>query len=65
MKSDNIFIQKINSKDMICAIGDLDTAKITSSKSKARTVIGTPAFIAPEVLTSANETAYSSKADSK
>lgn len=63
MKSDNIFIQD-QLRDFVCAIGDLDTAKTISSKSKARTVIGTPAFIAPEVLTSENETAYSSKADS-
>lgn len=64
LKSENIFIQ-VEGLDLNCAIGDLDTAKVLSRTSKAKTIIGTPSFIAPEVLTSGNQTAYSSKADSK
>ena len=63
LKSENIFIQETEG-GIVCAIGDLDTAKIISSSSKAKTVIGTPAFIAPEVLESMNENVYTSKVDS-
>ena len=34
-----------------CAVGDFDTAKKLSKDTVARTCIGTPSFIAPEVLT--------------
>ena len=64
LKSDNIFYLQLESSRLF-AIGDLDTAKAVSSSDKARTVIGTPSFIAPEVLESNNETPYTPKVDSK
>ena len=46
-------------------IGDFDSAKVVSRKDKATDVIGTPSFMAPEILNSQNEIAYSFAADSK
>lgn len=62
LKPDNVFIQQLED-GFRCAIGDLDTAKMVSTMEKAKTVIGTPTFIAPEVLESMNETAYTPKVD--
>ena len=39
LKSDNIFITHDGESD-VYAIGDLDTSKVTSYATKARTVIG-------------------------
>jgi len=52
LKSDNIFVV-FNEKGEIlqCAIGDFDTAKQINSKADAaKTVLGTPAWMAPEVM---------------
>jgi len=62
LKPDNVFIQQLED-GFRCAIGDLDTAKMVTTMEKAKTVIGTPTFIAPEVLESMNETAYTPKVD--
>ena len=62
MKADNVFIQHLEG-GFRCAIGDLDTAKMVTTMEKAKTVIGTPLFIAPEVLESRNENVYTPKAD--
>ena len=65
LKSDNIFFLELESKPQAFSIGDLDTAKVITSDDKAKTTIGTPSFIAPEVLESNNEKSYSSLLDSK
>lgn len=44
-------------------IGDLDSAKMLTRRAAASTVIGTPAFMAPEVLTSEGEIIYDFSAD--
>jgi serine/threonine protein kinase len=65
LKSDNIFYLQLETKERVFAIGDLDTAKAVTSRNRAKTVIGTTSFTAPEVLESQNETSYSTKADSE
>lgn len=62
LKSDNIFVLKNESGSIqTLVIGDLDTAKKIGGSQQAITLIGTPAFIAPEVLEC--ESAYSFSAD--
>ena len=63
LKAENIFVLQILNEKPLFVIGDLDTAKRTLSE-KAYSTIGTPCFIAPEVLTS-NEAGYTNKVDSK
>lgn len=65
LKSDNIFIL-MNEKGEIlkCAIGDFDTAKQVNSKSEqAKTVLGTPAWMAPEVMDAKELGSYSFSCD--
>ncbi|MDP2434477.1 MAG: serine/threonine-protein kinase [archaeon] len=51
LKSDNVFVLKNETGGIqTLVIGDFDTAKKISGNQLAMTVIGTPAFIAPEVL---------------
>ena len=64
MKSENIFVSEVANEKPVFLIGDFDTSKRTSSE-KAKTTIGTPCFIAPEVFCSDNTTSYTSKADGK
>jgi mitogen-activated protein kinase kinase kinase 1 len=46
------------------AIGDFDQAKVLSDRNQpAVTCVGTPAFVAPEVLNSLNEREYGKPAD--
>lgn len=64
LKSDNIFV-KLNEQKEISelAIGDFDTAKKVSTGRHAKTLVGTPPYMAPEVLLSNNTDAYTFKAD--
>lgn len=64
LKSDNIFV-KLNEQKEIAelAIGDFDTAKKVSMKTHAKTLVGTPPYMAPEVLLSNNTDPYTFKAD--
>jgi len=64
LKPGNIFVQ-LGQRDEIlkCVIGDFDTAKKVSVKNKAVTIIGTPAFMAPEVLTAGEHGSYDFSAD--
>ena len=65
LKSDNIFILTDEKKNVIkCAIGDFDTAKQINSKAdQAKTVLGTPAWMAPEVMNAKQLGAYSFPCD--
>jgi len=64
LKSDNIFISLNERKEIAnLAIGDFDTAKNVAVEKQAKTIIGTPGWIAPEVLMSKDEGGYSEKAD--
>ena len=45
------------------AIGDFDTAKRVTTVNQAKTILGTPGYIAPEVLKSNEAGGYSFKAD--
>lgn len=47
------------------AIGDFDTAKKVSTGRHAKTLVGTPPYMAPEVLLSNNTDAYTFKADGR
>jgi len=64
LKSDNIFVSLNANDDIDClSIGDFDTSKLVTLQSQAKTTIGTPGYIAPEVLHSRNQTGYSFSAD--
>jgi len=65
LKTDNIFVS-LNERKLISflSIGDFDTAKIISRRAGAKTVIGTPSYMAPEVFQSnAKNSGYTLKAD--
>jgi PAS domain S-box-containing protein len=58
LKADNIFVMLDEAKEIqLLAIGDFDTS---TTKRTSKTLIGTPAWMAPEVL---REETYSYKAD--
>eukprot|EP00009_Paramoeba_aestuarina_P001305 CAMPEP_0201509988 /NCGR_PEP_ID=MMETSP0161_2-20130828/2870_1 /ASSEMBLY_ACC=CAM_ASM_000251 /TAXON_ID=180227 /ORGANISM="Neoparamoeba aestuarina, Strain SoJaBio B1-5/56/2" /LENGTH=344 /DNA_ID=CAMNT_0047905099 /DNA_START=565 /DNA_END=1599 /DNA_ORIENTATION=+ len=62
LKSDNIFVTLNERKEISnLAIGDFDTAKSLETEGPAKTLVGTPAYMAPEVL--AQDGAYSLQAD--
>ena len=65
IKSDNIFVLLNERKEInIVSIGDFDTAKQIKSRSqKAVTVIGTPSWMAPEVINSSIVGEYSFPCD--
>ena len=51
LKSDNIFVEFGRSGEVVrLVIGDFDTAKRISLHGQPKTVIGTPGFMAPEIL---------------
>eukprot|EP01117_Protostelium_nocturnum_P016511 TRINITY_DN6545_c0_g1_i3.p1 TRINITY_DN6545_c0_g1~~TRINITY_DN6545_c0_g1_i3.p1 ORF type:complete len:491 (+),score=157.13 TRINITY_DN6545_c0_g1_i3:709-2181(+) len=61
LKSDNIFVSLNENKSISdLAIGDFDTAKKLSESIQAKTAIGTPGYIAPEVW---NAEEYTYKCD--
>ena len=64
LKAENIFILQLASEKPVYVIGDLDSAKMTLSE-KAQTTIGTPCFMAPEVLGSGHKESYTAKADGR
>lgn len=65
MKSGNIFTSLDSSKNIArLAIGDFDTCRSMKGVLSARTIIGTPSFIAPEVLNAKKGGGYTYKADS-
>eukprot|EP01102_Stenamoeba_stenopodia_P010732 TRINITY_DN3261_c0_g7_i1.p1 TRINITY_DN3261_c0_g7~~TRINITY_DN3261_c0_g7_i1.p1 ORF type:complete len:451 (-),score=125.75 TRINITY_DN3261_c0_g7_i1:102-1454(-) len=64
LKSDNIFVMLNERKEIMrLAIGDFDTAKKINSKNIAKTVLGTPQWMAPEVLNANEEGQYNFSAD--
>ena len=65
LKAENIFVTINEHKEIArCAVGDFDTAKKLNKDTVARTCIGTPSFIAPEVLTARERAGdYNFKAD--
>jgi len=64
LKSDNIFVMlnQSGSVDSL-VIGDFDTAKKISEGIVAKTTIGTPGYMAPEILRSRNTNEYGFAAD--
>ena len=63
LKGDNIFILYGERKEIqLCAIGDFDTAK---QESNTKTVLGTPAWMAPEVMAAADSNGYGFPCDGK
>jgi len=61
LKSDNIFVLYGERKEIqLCAIGDFDTAKQVSN---TKTVLGTPSWMAPEVMAASSEEGYSFPCD--
>eukprot|EP00027_Filamoeba_sp_ATCC50430_P018876 CAMPEP_0168578504 /NCGR_PEP_ID=MMETSP0413-20121227/21368_1 /TAXON_ID=136452 /ORGANISM="Filamoeba nolandi, Strain NC-AS-23-1" /LENGTH=350 /DNA_ID=CAMNT_0008612355 /DNA_START=1 /DNA_END=1050 /DNA_ORIENTATION=+ len=64
LKSDNVFVTLNMTGDVEClSIGDFDTAKLVSNLNVAKTIIGTPGYIAPEILKGKNKTEYSFAVD--
>ena len=67
LKSDNIFVLLDEQSEIHkCAIGDFDTAKQINSKAEqAKTVLGTPAWMAPEVMDARELGSYGYACDGK
>jgi len=64
LKTDNIFVTLNERKEINqLAIGDFDTAKKVGKSGYAKTILGTPGYIAPEVLRANETSGYSFKAD--
>jgi serine/threonine-protein kinase Nek2 len=63
LKKKDTFIRTSGGAITEIAVGDFDTAKQLSSKIKARTVLGTPAYMAPEVLDARKLGVYTFAAD--
>ena len=64
LKSDNIFVLYGERKEVKnCAIGDFDTAKRVGFKESAKTVLGTPSWMAPEVMNAHQLGSYSFPCD--
>jgi serine/threonine protein kinase len=65
LKSDNIFISLLDSNKINeIAVGDFDVSvKSVNISDKPKSCIGTPSFIAPEVLTSKDYISYDEKID--
>ena len=64
LKSDNIFVTLGPDKGIHrLAVGDFDTARTMKGVLAAHTIVGTPSFIAPEVLNSKKGGGYNYKAD--
>jgi serine/threonine protein kinase len=64
MKPDNILCLLGPEGDPILfAVTDFDAAKLLTKSSQAKTTVGTPAYMAPEVMTSSNSLPYTYKAD--
>eukprot|EP01122_Echinamoeba_exundans_P001021 TRINITY_DN1096_c0_g1_i3.p2 TRINITY_DN1096_c0_g1~~TRINITY_DN1096_c0_g1_i3.p2 ORF type:complete len:464 (-),score=52.45 TRINITY_DN1096_c0_g1_i3:2149-3540(-) len=64
MKPDNV-LATLDAHDEVqtLAISDFDTAKTVTKSQQAKTVIGTPSYMAPEVISSQNRDLYGYKAD--
>lgn len=45
-----MFVTLLELINEFCLAGDLDTAKVLSLNAKATTVVGTPGYMAPEIL---------------
>ncbi len=64
LKSDNIFVLLDERKNVqLCAIADFDSAKQMVSNTQAKTIVGTPGWMAPEVLNARSVGSYSEMAD--
>jgi serine/threonine protein kinase len=63
VKPDNVLCTlDVHDEVQTLAIADFDTAKVVSRSSQAKTTIGTPSYMAPEVFSS-NQQPYDYKAD--
>jgi serine/threonine protein kinase len=64
VKPDNILclLNSVGDIDLL-AITDFDSAKLLTRSTSAKTTVGTPAYMAPEVMSSSNKDPYSFKAD--
>merc|ERR1712130_189109 len=63
IKSHNVFLQVQRGEIVSAALGDLDSGKLVTKRSRACTIIGTPSFMAPEILSCENRTEYTEKVD--
>eukprot|EP01096_Ripella_sp_DP13-Kostka_P006777 TRINITY_DN2448_c0_g2_i1.p1 TRINITY_DN2448_c0_g2~~TRINITY_DN2448_c0_g2_i1.p1 ORF type:complete len:679 (+),score=288.18 TRINITY_DN2448_c0_g2_i1:138-2174(+) len=64
LKSDNIFVLLDERKNVqLCAIADFDSAKQMNRAVQAKTIIGTPGWMAPEVLNARSTGSYSEMVD--
>eukprot|EP01114_Cavostelium_apophysatum_P015408 TRINITY_DN4185_c0_g1_i1.p1 TRINITY_DN4185_c0_g1~~TRINITY_DN4185_c0_g1_i1.p1 ORF type:complete len:665 (-),score=153.12 TRINITY_DN4185_c0_g1_i1:35-2029(-) len=64
LKSGNIFaILGLGGTPHTLVIGDFDTAKIVTNIDLPKTTLGTPGYIAPEIMQSKNKQVYTYKAD--
>lgn len=67
IKSQNIFIEEVEYPQPrnIYIIGDFDSATFFSKSNPPTDTVGTPAFMAPEIINSNNESIYNVSADGR
>eukprot|EP01121_Diplochlamys_sp_Union-15-3_P019168 TRINITY_DN715_c0_g2_i3.p1 TRINITY_DN715_c0_g2~~TRINITY_DN715_c0_g2_i3.p1 ORF type:complete len:313 (+),score=53.55 TRINITY_DN715_c0_g2_i3:65-1003(+) len=64
LKTDNVFVLLVAHNEISqLAIGDFDTAKRIGKGQQAKTIIGTPSYMAPEVFNAKQDGYYNYKAD--
>ena len=67
IKTQNIFIEKIErpTSRTNYIIGDFDSAKIFTDEDPPKETIGTPCYMAPEIIDCKNKIEYTIAADGK
>ena len=63
MQPENVLLSSDNSNETIVKVTDFGLSRVVGEHSLMKTLCGTPSYLAPEVLTSANKEGYSKAVD--